>query len=114
GGSLMARKKKDELKQVGGNLSHDNTTNELTDEQSQVLFFNHKKKIAGLKEKISSLTGELRATYKVAKSEGFLKKDFDFAFLLDKDEDDAAIERRRREAQIARWQGHPIGTQGDL
>lgn len=110
----MARAPKKASDKKTGNLTHDNTTNALTDDQRQALFFQHKRKIAGLKEKLGTVNGDLRNAYKIAKAEGFPKKDFDFAFLLEKDEDDAAIERRRREAEIARWLGHAIGTQGDL
>lgn len=110
------RKKKEALQPVGatGNLSHDNTRNELTADQRQALFFQHMKKISALQTKMASINGEIRSAYKVAKSEGFPKKDFDFAFMLEKDEDDKAANDRRREAEIARWLGHAIGTQADL
>lgn len=101
-------------KKASGNLTHDNTTNTLTDDQRHALFFQHKRKIAVLKEHIASLTGEMRSAYKIAKAEGYPKKDFDFAFMLEKDKDGEAIERRRREVEIALWLGHPVGTQADL
>ncbi len=97
-------------KEVG--IGHN--SQELTDEQQQVLFFQHKAKIISLKEKIASETALLRNAYKLAKSEGFTKKDIDFAISLENDNDNEALERRRREAMIARWMGHPIGTQPDM
>jgi uncharacterized protein (UPF0335 family) len=100
-------------KAAHGEIGH-NSGDTLTDEQEAHLFFNHKKKIAGLKSKLATVTADLRNAYKEAKSEGFPKKDFDYAFLLEKDEDDKAIQQRRREARIALWLNHPIGTQSDL
>lgn len=96
-----------------GDLTHD-TKNELSEDQRQALFFQHKRQIAALKEKVGSATSDLRNAYKVAKAEGFPKKDFDFAFKLEDDADDEAISERRRQAEIAKWLGHPIGTQADL
>lgn len=112
----MAGKKKTDLRVVGkhGQIGHNSGDTALTDDQQQVLFFNHKKSIGALKDKVAHATSELRNAYKLAKSEGFLKKDFDWAFELEKDEDDKAIEDRRRQANIARWLNHPIGTQADL
>lgn len=117
----MARAaKKTKFTVVGGEdhapVGHNSgaTVQELNDDQQQALFFQHKKKIGGLKDKIASLTGDLRSAYKVAKAEGFTKKDIDYAFSLEKDDDEKMVEERRRQEQIARWLGHPIGTQADL
>lgn len=109
----MVRGKK-KLEKVGGDLQHDNTTNELTDDQRQVLFFNHLRKIETLKDKLATVNSDLRNAYKVAKAEGFIKKEFDFAFWLEKDEGEAAVAERKRQAEIAAWMGVPLGTQADL
>lgn len=111
-------KKKPDLKVVGGHTppGHNSgaSVEELNDEQQQALFFQHMRKIGDLKKKLASVNGDLRSAYKVAKAEGFTKKDLDFAFDLEKDEDEKMVEDRRRQAQIARWMSHPIGTQADL
>lgn len=86
----------------------------LTDDQQQALFWSHLGKIKRQRDKIASLTGELRQAYKLAKAEGFSKADLDYALRLESEDETEAIDRRRREAQIARWMAHPIGTQSDL
>ena len=113
-----AKKKGAELRVVGGHgeIGHNSqgAGETLTDEQQQVLFLQHKRKIATAKEKLATANSDLRNLYKQAKADGFLKKEFDFAFELEKDEDEGVIQRRRREAVIAKWLNHPLGTQADL
>lgn len=103
----MAKKEK-ALKPVAA------SSNILTDDQQAALFFQHKNAIVSLKEKLASVNGSLRSAYKQAKSEGFTKKEIDFAIALEDDEDDKIQKQRMRENQIARWLGVALGTQGEL
>jgi hypothetical protein len=87
----------------------------LTDEQKQVLWFQAKKQILALKATIASETGKLRNVFKTLKADlGLTRADVDFAISLDNDEDDKALTTHRRRMELARWEGHPIGTQPDL
>lgn len=52
------------------------------DPQMTALFEHHIKKIAPLKARITSQTGDLRALYKTAKADGFTKDQFDLAIQL--------------------------------
>lgn len=90
----------------------DNTA--LSEEQEQALFLNHLGPIRRQRDKIASATSDLRNLYKKAKADGYTKQEIDFALSLEKDKDGAALQKRRREAMIARWMQHPIGTQTDL
>lgn len=90
------------------------TTEQLSEDQHRALFIQSVTKIERLREDVASASGTLRAAYKVAKAEGFSKKDIDFAIGLRKGDQAEAIERRRREQMIAKWVNHPIGTQADL
>jgi hypothetical protein len=78
------------------------------------LFFQHKNTIIALRDQVASVSGKLRSAYKVAKSEGFSKKEIDFAISLEDDEDDKIQKERLRQNQIARWMGIPLGTQTEL
>lgn len=88
-------------------------SNVLTEDQQAALFFQHKNKVIALREKLASVNGELRAALKVAKSDGFTKKEIDFAIELEKD-DAKIVAWRKRQEQIAIWEGLPLGTQTEL
>jgi hypothetical protein len=87
----------------------------LTDRQLEALWFNHKPIIVGLKEQMTRLNGKLRNAYKQLKAEtGITRAEAEFAISLEHDEDDKVLHSERRRRMLARWEGHPIGTQGDL
>jgi hypothetical protein len=113
---IMGRRRKtDTTGSTGDSPATGHNSGELTDDQKQVLWFQRKKRIASLKTKIASLTGELRAEYKGLKAElGITRADADFALALGKDDDDKMLEQERRRRMLARWEGHAIGTQSDL
>ncbi len=86
-----------------------------TDEQNRALFLHHLPKIADLKDKAAKATANLRNSYKTAKADGFVKADFDEAFLIQ----GAEGEKKKKDAikrslQVARWLGCAIGAQYDL
>lgn len=85
----------------------------LTDDQAQLLLFQNKKKIAALKERMATTVADMRYAYKTAKADGFSKKDIDLAIACEDDED-GVLDRMKREHQIAKWMGHPAGTQFEL
>jgi hypothetical protein len=88
---------------------------ELNDEQKQVLWFQHKKDIKGLRDLIASKSADLRNVYKKLKADlGITKAEADFAIALDNDEDNKMLESHRRMMELARWEQHPIGTQPDM
>lgn len=87
---------------------------ELTEEHRRALFFHHLGRIKRQKEVVASATADLRNIYKVAKAEGFSKKDVDFAISIEATDDEILIDERRRQAMIARWMQAPLGLQGDL
>jgi len=87
---------------------------ELTEEHRRALFFHHLGRIKRQKEVVATATADLRNIYKVAKAEGFSKKDVDFAISIEATDDEILIQERRRQAMIARWMQAPLGLQGDL
>src|SRR5688572_9803742 len=68
---------------IGDNSGETETLEKLTDEQQRVLFVQHVVKIERLKNEIEEATRELKAdlkdALKLAKAEGYSKKDIDFA-----------------------------------
>lgn len=96
-------------------IGHNGGPSELTDEQKQVLWFEHQKKVVALRKRMENVKADLRNTYKVIRSElGFTKADIDFALRLLDDEDDELLEQEKRRRTLARWLGHAIGFQEDL
>lgn len=86
-----------------------------TDKEAKALFLQALPKIADLKAKLNTATANLRNAYKTAKSDGFLKSDFDEAFEIQGAEGEkkkkAAI---ARSLTIAKWLGCDLGSQLDL
>ena len=86
-----------------------------SDQQERALFLHHLPKIAEGRQKIKDATNALRTLYKTAKSDGFVKADFDEAFLIQGEDGEKAKKAAiQRSLQIARWLGCDLGTQGDL
>lgn len=85
------------------------------DDQDRALFLNHLPKVAELKKAVADATNNLRRRYKEAKSDGFVKSDFDEALLMQGAEGEkvkkAAI---ARSLKIARWLGMDLGAQLDM
>lgn len=98
-------------------IGHNGGPPELTDDQRQALFFGHLKKVRTFKEKIASLSGELRAQYKLAKAEigDDARASINDALLLETDEGQAKMEAAiARQARVARWMAVPLGAQPDF
>jgi hypothetical protein len=108
---------KDDEEGTESKLGHNGGPPALTDDQLQALFFQHLKKVRGLKQKIASLSGELRAAYKLAKAE--IGKDaramLQDGLALETDDGQAKMEEAiARQARVARWMATPLGAQADM
>lgn len=96
---------------------HNGGPPDLTDDQKQALFFQHLKKVRAFKQTIKSTAGQLRAAYKLAKSElgADARKMIEDALALEADDGQVKMEAEiARKAQVARWMGLPLGAQPDL
>lgn len=111
---MAGRMKKDDLQRVGGNLAHDNTTNELTLEQRFVLLSQHAKRYAdALASKKSAAAAFLNVT-KLAKAELGDDAIDDIKDYLDEDFEEKLQAMLERKARMAKWLGSAVGTQGTL
>lgn len=86
------------------------------DDQERALFLHHLPKIADKKALLTKISGELRVLYKTAKADGFTKKDFDTAFVIQGAEGEKAKKAAiARELKIAQWLGcADLGAQLDM
>lgn len=89
--------------------------NSPVNEEDRALFLNHLPKIADLKAKLATANSNLRNSYKTAKSDGFLKEDFETAFQIQgADGEKARKAAIARQLTIAKWLGCDLGAQLDL
>ena len=92
-----------------------NTPRASNDDQDRALFLQALPKIGALRAALNTANANLRNAYKQAKADGFQKKDFDEAFLMQGAEGEkvkkSAISRSLR---IARWLGMDLGAQLDM
>lgn len=86
----------------------------LTEDEKRALFIKGVQELEGLLEKKNDAVSAVRNQRKRIVSYGFDAFEIDYALKVRKDEDDALVERRRREARIARFLNHPIGTEPDM
>ena len=87
---------------------------EMTEEHRRALFFHHLGRVKRQKTVVATASADLRNIYKVAKAEGYSKKDIDYATSIEATDDEVLINERRQQAMIARWMQAPLGLQGDL
>lgn len=87
---------------------------DLTEAEKRALLVNGLNEIEGLVESKDDIVSKIRTSRKRLVAHGFKPKVIDFALRLRKGEDDAMIEQRRAEIEVARFLGHPIGTQPEL
>lgn len=87
---------------------------ELSEAEKQALFLSGLGELESLLEEKNEIVADVRNQRKRIISYGFDPWEIDFALKLRKSEDAEAIERRRKEAVIARFLNHPIGTQPDM
>src|SRR5258708_33436340 len=84
---------------------------DLTEAEMRGLLFNGFVEIEGLVEDKDGIVSQIRTARKRLVAHGFAPKVIDFALRLRKGEDDKMIEQRRSEIEVARFLGHPMGTQ---
>lgn len=87
---------------------------DLTEAEKRALLVNGLVEIEGLVEDKDGIVSQIRTARKRLVAHGFAPKVIDFALRLRRDEDDKMIEQRRSEIEVARFLGHPIGTQPEL
>lgn len=86
----------------------------LTEDQRCALLVQGVKKIETYQEQLESIKANIRNVRRALKSDGFDRFEVDYALRLRRVDDTEELDRRRREARIARWLNHAIGTQADL
>lgn len=86
----------------------------LTEEEKRALFIKGVQELEGLFEKKNDAVSNVRNQRKRIVSYGFEPFEIDYALKLRRDEDDGMMDRRRKEARVARFLNHPIGTQTDI
>lgn len=87
---------------------------ELSEAERRALLL---KGIVGIEEMLvekNTIVADIRNARKKMIAQGFEAFEIDYAIKLRKNKESDEIERRRREAIIARFLNHPIGTQVDL
>ena len=87
---------------------------ELTEAEKAALLVQSIVKIEAIKVEQATLRTDMQNERKRLISYGFESWEIDYALKLRKNKESDEIDRRRREAQIARFLSHPIGTQPDL
>jgi ribosome modulation factor len=87
---------------------------ELSEAEKQALFLRGLTELEGMIADKDEIMSDIRNQRKRIISYGFTTADINFALGLRKKDDAESIEKRRREAMIARFLGHPIGTQADI
>jgi hypothetical protein len=91
--------------------------NQLTDEQMQALFFQHKRRYEAALAVKKKSDADFKQACKLAKSEvgDDAVERIKYAIELETDEGEAKLKARmERQAEVARWMGLPIGAQGGL
>jgi ribosome modulation factor len=86
----------------------------LSEDEKRALFLKGLAELEVSLGKKNEVVADIRNQRKRILSYGFEAFEIDYALRLRKDEDAGMAERRRKEAQIARFMNHPIGTQLDL
>lgn len=87
---------------------------QLNEAEKQALFLRGLGELESLLEEKNEVVADIRNHRKRIISYGFDAWEIDFALGLRKSGDAEAIERRRKEAIIAKFLNHPIGTQPDF
>ncbi|MBB6306247.1 hypothetical protein [Xanthobacter tagetidis] len=91
--------------------------NQLSDEQVQALFFQHKKKYEAALAVKKKADADFKNACKLAKSEigDDAVERIKYALELETEEGEAKLKARmERQAEVARWMGLPIGAQASL
>lgn len=87
---------------------------ELTEAEKRALLAHELNKIEGLEEEKKDIAESIKDAKKRLGNIGFSKHQVKFGLTLRKSEDAEMVEQRIAEAEVARFLGHPIGTQPEL
>ena len=93
---------------VGPGIGH----NDLTDEQRAALLFQAAGKIEREQAKMREIVASIRLIRKQAKADGVDKSELNYVLYLRKAESSDALAEMAMRTLVAKWMGHPIGTQG--
>lgn len=88
--------------------------NDLTEEQRAALLFQAVGKIEREQVKMREHVAAIRLIRKQAKADGVSAKELNWALELRKSDPDEALATMAMQTRVAKWMGHPIGTQADL
>jgi len=87
----------------------------LTPAEERALFFHHYSPIAAAQAKVEEAKAEAKRLRKLAKADGIILRDIDFAMRCAQIDDDTIIvQDLSRQIKIARWFALPVGEQADL
>lgn len=86
----------------------------LTEEERRARLVRGVKDIEDLQEQLKPIKEAIAGVRKDLKSIGFERFEIEYALRLKKVDETEELDRRRREARVAAWFNHPIGTQPDL
>jgi len=110
----MGRRKKSEEQQLEEQTAAQPGHNSaLTDAERQALFIRGITDLEAHIEEKDEVVAAIRSQRKRIISYGFDAFEIDFALKLRKSDDAEMMDKRRREAQIAQFLNHPIGSQLD-
>jgi ribosome modulation factor/uncharacterized protein (UPF0335 family) len=112
----MARKKNSSSDDEAAGPGHNSGEPQivLTEEERRARLVNGVKQIEDLQEQLKPIKDAIAGVRKDLKEFGFEKFEVDYAMRLKKVDETEELDRRRREARVAAWFNHPIGTQPDL
>lgn len=88
--------------------------NDLTEDQKAALLFQAAGKIEREQAKMREHVAAIRLIRKQAKADGVDKAELDYVLHLRKTDADSALAEMAMRTRVAKWMGHPIGTQADL
>lgn len=112
----MARKKSSKSPETDAGPGHNSgeVPIELTEDQRCALLIQGVQKIEVAQGKMETLKADIRNLRKQLKVSGFDTFEVNYALRLRKADDTEELDRRRREARIAKWFNHPVGMQADM
>ncbi len=87
---------------------------ELNESEKRALLAHELNKIEGLEEDKADIAESIKEAKKRLSNYGFSKHQIKFGLTLRKGDDAQMVTQRIAEAEVARFLGHPIGTQPEL
>jgi ribosome modulation factor len=88
-----------------------NNHNALSEEQHAALVLQACAKIEKLQTAIATATADIRNIRKIAKADGIVPAEINFALFLRKADPDDVVSTARMQDRVAKYLAHPVGTQ---